>query len=321
VSHGKALSLLSVLFVALGANGYAQWGPTWPEMPGSNRDSDCENVSIIVRDSTGIGIVGATVIPENAGLETTTDMDGRAAVPCSARTTISSIQVSAPGYKSRSITFSPGMDSYLEVKLDRVSPRVTGSGGTVSASELSGDIQAKSSRLQSEANAALAKEDYVEAKKLLSEALQLTPSSATLCNNLGVVALRQKNYDEAGDWFQRAVKSSPGQADILGNLGLVRWIQQRDQESYEILTRAFQLGYESKFGHYILGVGDLKKGQLKDSVAHLKKAPAERFPYRDLYLSIALRNMGKTKAAEESYHTFLQHNPARYFVAVNTERD
>jgi tetratricopeptide (TPR) repeat protein len=161
---------------------------------------------------------------------------------------------------------------------------------------------------------AIASKEYQDAEKLLLQAFQLTPSEASIANNLGVTALRRHDLDTAGSWFQKAADEAPYRSDILGNYGLVRWMQHRTEESYAILVKAFAHGYVSSMGHYILGMIEVEKGNYRDAVDHLKKVPAERYRYRDLYLSIALRNSGKTKAAEETYMSFLRHNPAPFAV-------
>jgi hypothetical protein len=79
------------------------------------------------------------------------------------------------------------------------------------------------------------------------------------------------------------------------------------------------MGYESSMGHYILGVNSLDKGLAKEAVNHLKKVPSEKYLYRDLYLPLALRGCGKTKAAEDRYRNFLRRNPAGYLPAAVSE--
>jgi tetratricopeptide (TPR) repeat protein len=106
-----------------------------------------------------------------------------------------------------------------------------------------------------------------------------------------------------------AVDESPYRAEFLANLGTVRWLQNRYDECYDLLTTAYAKGYESNLMHYILGTVGLTKGEFEDAVRHLKKASASRFPYRDLYLSIALRSCGKTKAADKTYRNFIRRNP------------
>jgi hypothetical protein len=306
VSHTKsAMGVFLLLFAAqLPAQSPKRWG-------------ECEDIAVIVRDPGGAAIIGATVVTENGVMQLLTDSKGYAAIPCSRMSGIPQIlKVAAPGYHSASMPLTSNMSSHFEVILDRSALSVPQSGGTtISAAELRADVQAKSSHLQEEARKALAHQDYNNAEKLLKEALELTPSSPMIANNLGVVALRRKDLDSAGAWFQKAAEVAPYTSDILGNLGLVRWMQHRFEESYRILTKALSLGYESGMAHYILGELDLENGRSEEAANHLKKVPIGRFSYRDLYLSIALRNCGKTKAADESYRNFIRRHPAPYLIS------
>jgi tetratricopeptide (TPR) repeat protein len=183
-------------------------------------------------------------------------------------------------------------------------------GTTVNVAELPASIQSRSGHLQDEAIKALARRDYDTADKLFKEAFQLTPSSPSIANNLGILALRHKDLDSATSWFRKAAEEAPQKPDIVGNLGLVLWMQHRSEESYAILAKATSQGFESGLAHYILGMLELGKGNAQGAMNHLKKAPSDRFPYRDLFLSIALRNCGKSKAADESYRNFVRRNPA-----------
>jgi hypothetical protein len=63
-----------------------------------------------------------------------------------------------------------------------------------------------------------------------------------------------------------------------------------------------------------MGVVELQKGECKESAQLLKKVPTDRFPYRDFYLSVALRQCGENKAAAETYSSFLRRNPAPFFI-------
>jgi hypothetical protein len=92
-------------------------------------------------------------------------------------------------------------------------------------------------------------------------------------------------------------------------------MQHRSEESYNLLRKAAAMGHETFLGNYIMGRVDLEKGLNKEAAYHLRKIPPKRFPYRDLYLSIALRNLGKTKAADEAHRNFLQRNPVPYSIS------
>lgn len=318
--HGKFFwGLVFLLIFASGIPLQAQWEPFQgnSQMDGFSGRGQCRDITVMVTDSMGTAITGAAVSTEENGFESTTDSQGFASVPC--RTGVSMLpvlNVSASGYRSTRVSLMPDGQSHFTVRLDSGTAVTRSAGTTVNASELSANVQKQSAQLQFEAERALAAKDYDSAEKLLNEALRFTPSSAPIANNLGIVALHRKDLDTAASWFQKASEEAPYKADILGNLGLVRWMQNRLEESYEILSRAFSRGYQSALGEYILGTVGLEKGESKQAAEHLKKTPQDRFRYRDLYLSIALRNCGKTKAADESYRNFLRHNPAPFLVTL-----
>jgi len=283
-----------------------------PEGPGR-----CRSIAVKVTNQSGTPIMGAAVVPENGAMEWRTDLQGIAAVPCRllerASTTVS---VSAPGYRAANkVLLLRNAYPMVEVRLDNNEPVSRYGGMTVKASELKLGTRKQSVDLQKEAERALSAKDYDNAEKLFLEALQMMPSEGTISNNLGVIAMSRKDLESAGSWFQKASEEAPYRADILGNLGLVRWMQRRNDDSYAALAKAFAYGYRTVLGHYILGTIGLERGNSKEAVEHLKKVPTDRFPYRDLYLSIALRNCGKEKAANEAHRDFLRRNPAPFLIS------
>lgn len=312
--YGK-FSLALVFLLITGTQLQAQWGPLSDGNPGNQ----CRDIALMVTDKNGIAIMGADIITENHGLEVTTNAQGFADIPCRSveGRILPVVTVTASGYRPMQVNLIPDSHSRFEVRMDRrESPVNRSMGATVNASELSGNVQRQSNQLQQQAERALAEKDFDSAEKLLMEALQLTPSAASIANNLGIIALRKNDIVTAASWFQKASDEAPYKPEILGNLGLVRWMQRQYEESYALLTKAFSRGYESNLGNYILGTLGLQKGNSKDALEHLKKAPAERFPFRDFYLALALRNCGKNKAADESYQSFLKRNPAPFLLSL-----
>lgn len=293
-----ALGTLCLMFVAIELRAQIQGG--WPDNsvgPGSGQD--CQNLSVLVREKNGFGISGATVRLEGLW-EATSDTNGIAVFDCRHAGHFPVMaEVTAAGYKPSRVPIDP-MGSHPEtVDLDRADAPMPYVGNKVDVRELSPDVQEKSAHLQSEASKALA-------------ALQLTPSSAAIYNNLGVSYLYSHDIEAAAAWFEKAVRALPYDAKPAGNLGLIRWLQHRAEESYELLLRADRLGYKPTAAHYVLGVMSLQRGLPQKAVEHLRKIPPEKFLYRDLYLSIALRACSKMKAAQESYQSFLKRNPVDY---------
>ena len=277
----------------------------------------CREIAIRIEDYMGTAIMGATVVPDGNALPVTSDANGMARLSCNAgEGFLPKVNVTAQGYVPATATLAPESGRSYEIRLNRAEPSSRLSGSTINIAELPRDIQKKSSYLQEEAAKALAAKKYDSAEVLLLEAQKLTPSSALVMNNLGIVAMHRKDLDAAEEYFKKAAQSAPGSGEIRGNFGLVLWMQHHEEESYSALLKASSLGYESTAGNYILGVVGLGKGEYKESVKRLKKVSSDQFSYRDLYLSIALRNCGDSKAAEESYLNFLQRNPALFYASL-----
>jgi hypothetical protein len=313
--YGKFCWGLAFMLLAAGQSA-AQRNSSLPGYGRSAEATDCRTIEVRVEDRFGVGIMGATVISEKIIMSVSTDSNGMAKMPCHSDVgAIPRVKVSAQGYMPVTTTIMPDSGDRMEIRLDRLEQETPFSGTIVTVGELSKNAQKRSSHFQEEAAKALADQKYDNAELLLMEAQRLTPSSASIMNNLGIVALHQKDFDKAGEWFQKAAAAAPHIGDIRGNLGLVRWMQDRKEESYNALSRAYDLGYESNFGNYILGIIGLGKGEYKEAVKLLKKVPANQFPYRNLYLSVAFRKCGNNKAADENYRNFLLHNPTPYYVS------
>jgi tetratricopeptide (TPR) repeat protein len=284
----------------------------------SDNHGTCRDIQVWVQDSAGIAIMGADVVSDSSFMGATTDSRGIARIPCGSidSSLFMSLEVSALGYQTARVPLISDGSSPVRVRLEKREPVARGQERTISARELSPSIQAESQELQNQAEKALARKDYSTAEDLLLKAHELTPSAVSVLNNLGVVALHKNDLDAAASWFEKAAHAAPFKPDIIGNLGLVRWLQHRNDESYTLLVKAASMGYATSLGHYILGTVGLGKGMNKEAAENLKKISSDRYPYRDLYLSIALRNAGKTRAADESYRNFIKRNPVPYAISI-----
>jgi tetratricopeptide (TPR) repeat protein len=295
----------------------AQWRPGVSPGGSFGRAGICRNIEVIVRDSMGITIAGAKVTMNDNVVPFTTDSQGLAVIPyCATRDTVEMMEVRASGYLPAKVMIMSGLRSRFEVSLERHDPFPKSSALTVNVNELYPEVQKKSRNFLELANKALNDKDYGSAKKLLLNALKLTPSNGAIPNNLGIVALHQNNLNAAVSWLQDATDIAPYAADIVENLGIVRWIQQRRDESYRLLCKAADMGYVTGAGLYIIGKVSLEKGLDKEAAKYLKDTPRDQFPYRDLYLSTALRHLGKTKTADKAYRDFLKHNPFPFALGI-----
>jgi hypothetical protein len=279
----------------------------WQARQSINNTSDtCRDIQVTVKDCNGFAIEGAVVSAENT--EGITDSRGTASISCgSQRSVFTVIEARAAGYRTARVPFQFDSTFHFEVRLEKENPAVRPAAKTISARELSGDARAKSFDLQKQAGDALARGDYASAESLLLRAFDLTPSSASILNNLGVAAARRNNLDAAETWFEKAIQADPHKAEAIGNLALVRWKQHRSEESYNLLSKAASMKYETNPGNYIMGTVCMEKGLYREAVYHLKKVAMDQFPLRDLYLSLALYNCGKVKAAAQAHNYYLRH--------------
>jgi tetratricopeptide (TPR) repeat protein len=305
-----------VLCLAFGVTGTAGQTEERPEDARPERQLDRQSISVLVRDNQGLGIAGARM--ELDGLYTaTTDSAGMAVFNCQHNLPpVATLKVNAIRFKSCTVEIALTGDDTEVVELERADPESISTESRVNVQELSPTVARESARLQRQASKALLAHDYLGAEKLLKEALQLTPSSSAVCNNLGIAYLQARDLDGAAVWFEKAVEAAPYDPVILGNLALVRWAQARTEESYRLLVRADSLGYASAAGHFILGLVSLQQRRWAKAVKHLKMTPETRFPLRDLYLSIALRSCGTMKEADQKYRSFLKRYRVGYMQAV-----
>jgi Tfp pilus assembly protein PilF len=181
---------------------------------------------------------------------------------------------------------------------------------------LSPRIQQKSLQIQQAGLDALRHADYVAADRLLREAMELTPSAYTIYNNLAVNSARQLRLNEASRWLEKARAMAPFDPIVAGNLGVILWLQNRINESYDLLQMAMDRGYAGNMAHYAMGLMALQRQYALEAVRHLSKTNRKSFPYRDLYLSLALQELGKGDAAAKSRRIFLEGHRAPWILAA-----
>jgi Tfp pilus assembly protein PilF len=279
-------------------------------------------IELNVKDSMGRAIRGAVVAPEDNAMQYSTDSDGVARIPrANSMQATRIMNIRAPGYESLRVALIPDSRSRLEIILREHKPMAPGSGLTVSVQDLRNPGKQELLNLQTQAEQALHHKNYDSAEKLYLQAVKLASSNATIPNNLGILALRHGDMIAASSWFEMATKIDPYRAEYGVNLGIIRWLQNRREESYKLLKMALDRGYKSGACDYIVGIVSLDKGLNEDAAEYLDHVPGGSFPYRDLFLSMALRNLGKVKSADKLYRSFLRRNPFPFaFMPMSTNQ-
>jgi Tfp pilus assembly protein PilF len=278
------------------------------------------DIELDVRDSMGRAIRGAVAVAEDDAMQYSADLNGIARIPrANSMHVMRVLNIRAPGYESSKVTLVPSLRSRLEIILREQIPAPPGSSFITSVKDLQKPMQQESLHLLAQAGQALHRKDYDSAEKLYLQAIKLTSSDASIPNNLGILALMHGDLIAANSWFEMAVKIDPYRAEYEANLGILRWMQDRKEESYKLLKMASDRGYQSGPCDYVVGIVSLEKGLNKEAVEYLDTVPSGSFPYRDLFLSMALRNLGKLKSADKLFRNFLKRNPFPFaFMPLST---
>jgi tetratricopeptide (TPR) repeat protein len=272
-------------------------------------------VVLKIRTSAGYAVPGAVaMVGELAAVSADPQGDVRIELKPPMRLPLL-VDIQARGYRSRQIMIEGFERSAIDVYLEAEAAGPRPGDQTVSAAELSPEKRQEVQKLENAGVRALAANDNPTAESLFRSAFELNPNSSLLATNLGIAVLRQGRPDEALVFLEKAYQLGPYQAFTVGNLALVRWMQGRYDDCYPLADRAIALGFKSELVRYSLGVLALGRGYHKQSALELGHVDPERFPYRDLFLSIALRGLGQSKAAARAFDTFLQHQSVALFVA------
>lgn len=218
--------------------------------------------------------------------------------------------VRAPGFQPFT-TLIDQTRQRIEVFLN---PHTAPGSNVVSVSELSPEVRSEAARLYKAALAAVEKGDLPAADLLLRQAHQKMPSAIGIHHGLAIIAQHRGRMDDAARWLEEALELNPASPRLIGDLGTVRFFQGRRQESYQLLSRAVESGYDRPGAHYRLGLLALGEGRWKDASKEFKRSSADRFPYRDLFLSQAFRRLGKTREAAQAFLRFIARKPAPLFV-------
>ena len=92
-----------------------------------------------------------------------------------------------------------------------------------------------------------------EARSLLLKAVELDPTSADACFNLGYIYAVEKNYSKAEEMYSQVVKLSPPyQDEALYNLGLVQEKQGKKKPSMENLEQALKTNPQNEMARKLL---------------------------------------------------------------------
>ncbi len=279
------------------------------EIPAFGAEQDCGASRILIRQADGRPIAGAVAVINGSRRQVTSD-SGVIDIDCRSGLKLPAVvEASAAGYRAQSMMIGLHSGPTVEIVLRRQNAGPEVVRNTVTVGELSLSSQERSKELQKAGLEALRRSDFGTADRLFREALELTPSSPSIYNNIGVTCARRQSVDLAASWFEKAFVLAPDDANIAGNLGIIRWLQGQTEESYRLLQSACSHGHSLVGCHLVLGLLALRRGSAEEAVRHFSKVSPKKFPDRDLYLSVALTRANRLAAAAKNFRSYLEKNP------------
>jgi Tfp pilus assembly protein PilF len=230
------------------------------------------------------------------------------------------VSVTAPGYGTQQYVLDSPKPSNTELHMMRLGPDRPPAMTRVSAAELAPGVRERAREQHARGLEALARRDYAAAEKLFRDAIELTPSSSSAHNNLGLVYLRQGDLVRAAPEFEKAYALAPGNAVAAGNLGTLRFLESRRDESFRLLEQARAGGFPSQLADYLFGLLALERNRPHEAAAALLAVAAERYPYRDLFLAVALERSGRQREAARHLRQFRKRVPVVLALAQLVDR-
>jgi len=157
-------------------------------------------------------------------------------------------------------------------------------------------------------------ENWEEAGRLLDTAIRLAPKDAATANNRGNLYLHQGNLEAAAQEFRRAILLAPRYSEPHNGLGAVALRQGREEEAVAEFRKAIELDPKNSNPRINLARQFLKKGDSRlarrELEAYLQEAPGET--HATLELASLLLREGMAEEAARLCTASLAENPAAF---------
>ena len=164
----------------------------------------------------------------------------------------------------------------------------------------------------------LARASYERADRTATDAayrraLDLREKSATVYNNLGVVACSMSRWSEAADHCRKSLEIDPSFAPAHHNLGLALKGQGKWSEAVQQFREAIRLGPDLAPPHYHLGEIRAFVGELDEAIAEYRQALRidPEFARAEYMLGVALAGRGWLDEAHDRDHRAVRLDPVR----------
>ena len=136
-------------------------------------------------------------------------------------------------------------------------------------------------------NKAFNEKNFLEAKKILDEAIKLNPNVYELFHKLGIISYNLGNLDDSINYFKRAISINPKSSSTLSNLGNVYFKLKKKNlalksylEAIEIDPNNFNVNYN--LGNFFLTYDDLTNAEKYFNLS-IDILPNQILPYNNLF--------------------------------------
>lgn len=144
------------------------------------------------------------------------------------------------------------------------------------------------------------------------EAVEITPSVASVQSNLGNALVRKGQVDEAIVQLQKALQIDPAYAEAYSYMGSALLKRGQMDEAIRYYQRAVQLNTSDADAYNNLGIISLRSGQVDQAIEYYKKAVAIKPGSAEMRY-----NLGNAFARKGNWEDAI----ASYTAALSTERD
>jgi tetratricopeptide (TPR) repeat protein len=198
---------------------------------------------------------------------------------------------------------------FVHVKRKK-SAEQTSNQGSVSAATL--NIPDKARKEFDKGLSGMQKNDYPEAQKHFSKALEIYPQYSAAMNNLGVIAMRSGSPDEGRHYFEESVRVDGNNPSGYLNLARCFIMQNKLPEAEPLLQKAVNLSPLDAEPLTLLANEQLVTGKSELALINARKVHSlehQHFSLSHLIAAQVLEKENKLDEAAEEYKLFLKESP------------
>jgi tetratricopeptide (TPR) repeat protein len=116
------------------------------------------------------------------------------------------------------------------------------------------------------------REQYDEAIRYLSQAVQVKPAAGELQTDLGAVFIAKDMLEEGISHLHKALELNPNSAEAYFNLGVAAFLRTDKQEAMKCWLRAVEIKPDDYASHHNLGLAMEEQGKVDEAIAHYRRA-------------------------------------------------